>query len=230
MPRRSARSSRTTGFFLAFALAAAVASSPSLADGGPRAVAPDDPTAADLIRVLAPVAANGGIGPYRTRRVAVTQSGERLPIEVDRGRSVYLTVFFAGDTAVLTPVARSQLKALGEALSSTTLTPHRYLVAGHTDADGPALRNRDLSARRADAVRRYLVNTFGIRSDRLLVHGFGEQRPRASLARDPVNRRVEVALIVSAPAVADARRCDAPPGLCPAPFAAKQPVRTRTKL
>ena len=90
------------------------------------------------------------------------------------------------------------LAALGTALASPELAGASYLIAGHTDARGTASHNDDLSRRRAQAVRNYLIATFPINPDRLYVTGFG-----ARLLRSPqtpaaaINRRVEIALIVA---------------------------------
>lgn len=51
-------------------------------------------------------------------------------------------------------------------------------VAGHTDSDGAAAYNEELSARRAITVRDYLVNK-GIGEERLAVRGYGESQPIA---------------------------------------------------
>lgn len=65
-------------------------------------------------------------------------------------------------------------------------------VAGHTDSDGTAAYNLELSQRRALAVRSYLVNQ-GISSDRLAARGYGEEQPIAqenSPQAKAANRRV----------------------------------------
>jgi outer membrane protein OmpA-like peptidoglycan-associated protein len=68
-----------------------------------------------------------------------------------------------------------------------------FRVEGHTDSKGSATYNRNLSQRRADAVKDYLVSK-GVKSGRLSASGFGEDRPidtnRTSDGRAR-NRRVE---------------------------------------
>jgi len=69
----------------------------------------------------------------------------------------------------------------------------RLEIAAHTDAEGDAVINQKLSQRRADAVRRYLVQT-GVEPDRLEARGYGESQPLADNATDEgrrANRRVE---------------------------------------
>ncbi len=87
-------------------------------------------------------------------------------------------MFFAYDSARLTPEARIQLEPLGQALASRDLAGHGFLIAGHTDAAGAPAHNRRLSLARARAVRAHLVETYGIAPERLRVHGWGPTRPK----------------------------------------------------
>lgn len=67
-------------------------------------------------------------------------------------------------------------------------------VAGHTCNIGTDSYNMDLSRRRAEAVRHYLISK-GVSADRLTVRGYGESRPAASnatLEGRVMNRRVEL--------------------------------------
>jgi len=72
----------------------------------------------------------------------------------------------------------------------------RLRIEGHTDAIGDAAYNRDLSQRRADAVKAYLVARLPAVAARLKTQGFGPDRPIASNRSDEgreKNRRVELA-------------------------------------
>ncbi len=70
----------------------------------------------------------------------------------------------------------------------------RLLIVGHTDSDGTASRNADLSARRADAVAEYLIEA-GVDPDRLETEGRGEAEllvsPEVTQADKQRNRRIE---------------------------------------
>ena len=69
----------------------------------------------------------------------------------------------------------------------------RVRVEGHTDSTGPEKYNMDLSYRRAESVKNYLVGK-GIDANRLSVVGYGETKPLVSnktRAGRAVNRRVE---------------------------------------
>jgi len=68
------------------------------------------------------------------------------------------------------------------------------IIEGYTDSIGPEDHNRELSERRATAVRDFLVST-GINPRRTSVHGYGEEHPISSNDSENgrrENRRVEV--------------------------------------
>ena len=118
-------------------------------------------------------------------------------VTLNYNHTVDLAVFYEFDSAALTPQAKALLTDLGRALQSPKLANARFLIAGHTDAKGSKPYNQNLSERRAVEARRFLVENFGIRPDRLVVVGFGEDF-LADPARphDAINRRVEVTLLV----------------------------------
>ncbi len=67
-------------------------------------------------------------------------------------------------------------------------------IAGHTDNVGAAKFNEQLSQRRADAIKKYLTDKFGIDASRLSAKGYGLTKPIASNATKEgrqKNRRVE---------------------------------------
>jgi OOP family OmpA-OmpF porin len=69
----------------------------------------------------------------------------------------------------------------------------RIEIRGYTDSVGSWEYNLDLSQRRADAVRLYLVNS-GIASDRVVSKGYSEADPVASnktASGRAENRRIE---------------------------------------
>jgi outer membrane protein OmpA-like peptidoglycan-associated protein len=74
----------------------------------------------------------------------------------------------------------------------------QVLIIGHSDADGDAVNNQQLSKRRAELVKQIFVENFEVAADRLSTEGFGEARPIASNATPQgrrANRRVEVLIL-----------------------------------
>ena len=157
-----------------------------------------NPSANAIIRSLAPFADGN---PGRPAAPVAVSPGDGGPsLRVDPARSVDLTVFFAYDSARLTPEAQVQLEPLGKALQARELAGHGFLIAGHTDAAGGLGYNRRLSLARARSVKAHLVETYGIDPRRLRIHGWGPVRPKdPSQPFARINRRVEVSLIAPAP-------------------------------
>ena len=72
----------------------------------------------------------------------------------------------------------------------------RIMITGHTDADGAAGYNQELSEQRAARVVEVLVGS-GVERDQLSSQGFGEREPIApndSSANKAKNRRIEFVL------------------------------------
>jgi outer membrane protein OmpA-like peptidoglycan-associated protein len=116
--------------------------------------------------------------------------------EEARGRVITLSgsVLFASNQATLLPDARVRLDQVSEVLLTTRERP--ITVEGHTDSQGPSKHNLELSQRRADAVRDYIVQK-GYQADLVQAHGIGEERPiadNASAEGRANNRRVEIVI------------------------------------
>ena len=89
--------------------------------------------------------------------------------------------------------ALPQVTALGDALSSSDLKGRTFVVAGHTDAKGSEPYNQMLSERRAEAVKRFLREKYGIEAGNLVTVGYGKSQLKSPT--DPLadeNRRVQV--------------------------------------
>lgn len=88
-----------------------------------------------------------------------------------------------------------QLNEIGKALASTQMGDASFLVEGHTDNRGDIRRNQELSEQRAQAVKQFLMERFGIDQAKIVTQGFGYSRPKF-LNDTPEhmrqNRRVEV--------------------------------------
>ena len=157
-----------------------------------------------------PPAAPGAVDPASASTDAVSPPKvERYFSEPRRGLSVGernevaaiaqarpaidLTIYFDFNSAEVGPKAVPALVELGRALSSDALKGTRFLLAGHTDAKGGDAYNLKLSQRRAEAIKRYLVDQFRVDEQRLLAIGYGKEQPKN--AANPLadeNRRVQV--------------------------------------
>lgn len=106
-------------------------------------------------------------------------------------------VFFEFDSATLRPAAIAELNEAAALLNlHDELT--RVEVAGHTCDLGSASYNQGLSERRARAVRDHLVEQGEVSADRLVVRGYGEDRPKVpntSTENRQQNRRVELIVL-----------------------------------
>jgi outer membrane protein OmpA-like peptidoglycan-associated protein len=100
-------------------------------------------------------------------------------------------VNFESGSAALTP---DSYGILDEVIRSLQAYPEvRVEIRGHTDSQGPASFNLELSQRRAESVRQYLVNG-GTDPSRIVAIGVGEEEPVASNANPEgrlQNRRIE---------------------------------------
>jgi outer membrane protein OmpA-like peptidoglycan-associated protein len=112
-----------------------------------------------------------------------------------RGMVITLSgsVLFASNKSDLLPGAQAKLSEVANALTKED-NLSKIVVEGYTDSQGGASFNQDLSQRRAQSVRDYLV-TRGMASDRITSQGFGLNNPIADNATAEGranNRRVEI--------------------------------------
>ena len=113
--------------------------------------------------------------------------------ETKEAPSIDLEIFFDYKSAEVTPKAVAVLTPLGRALADPRLADNSFLIAGHTDAKGGADYNLELSQRRAESVRQFLIANFNVDAKKLIAKGYGFQHLRNP--KDPfaaVNRRVQI--------------------------------------
>ena len=128
------------------------------------------------------------LGPIR-----IAEGGRDLYDKLaEDGRVATQGILFAVNSSVIRPESTPTLEEIG-----TMLQEHedlRIRIEGHTDATGDDAFNQTLSEERAGAVRRFLVDTYGIDKSRLESQGFGESSPvdtNDTPEGQQTNRRVE---------------------------------------
>jgi len=145
--------------------------------------------------------AGGAVGGYmdlQEKKLRERLAGTGVSVRRE-GDEIYLqmpgNVTFATD--------RAEIRAdFYDVLNSVALVLEEYdktiiEVTGHTDSTGSDAYNQQLSEARAASVASYLVAQ-GIRSERVVIHGFGERFPiadNATPAGRQENRRVELRLV-----------------------------------
>ena len=131
----------------------------------------------------------------RNRKTRSLSTGEREQIaEIAATKpKIDLDIQFDYNSADIRSSSVAAVQELGKALSNPVLRGSTFVVEGHTDAIGGDAYNQDLSERRADTIKRYLIDKFGIAGTDLVTVGYGKSRPKDPNApMDPINRRVEV--------------------------------------
>jgi outer membrane protein OmpA-like peptidoglycan-associated protein len=113
---------------------------------------------------------------------------------------------FQYDSSDLQPSAIAQLQKLGTLIQRNPKAT--FTVEGYTDSFGPPDYNLDLSQRRAEGVKEYLVNVMRINPAQIETHGYGQAKfivapnpngidSPAEIARQQPNRRVEIVVHTS---------------------------------
>jgi outer membrane protein OmpA-like peptidoglycan-associated protein len=120
--------------------------------------------------------------------------GKKIETDLQKsGRSEVYGLYFDFDSATIRAASEPVLTEIADALKQNP--DWKLSIEGHTDNIGGDAHNLDLSQRRAEAVKKALVDRYAISADRLSTAGFGASRPKAT--NDTIegrarNRRVEL--------------------------------------
>lgn len=123
----------------------------------------------------------------RQKLASVANDKPTIDIEID----------FAYNSAEIGRAAARSVTALGQALSSPQLASSTFVLAGHTDAKGSDPFNQDLSERRAESVKQYLIERYKLPAANLISVGYGKTKLKNT--NNPFaaeNRRVQVINLV----------------------------------
>lgn len=129
----------------------------------------------------------------RSTRSLSTGEREQIATIVKDKPKIDLEINFDYNSDRISAKSLPSVQALGRALANPDLKGSTFILAGHTDAAGGDAYNQDLSERRADSIKRYLVEKASIPAADLVAVGYGKTKlkdPANPLAE--VNRRVQV--------------------------------------
>ena len=135
------------------------------------------------------------LNTVRNRSTRSLSTGEREQIaELAATKpKIDLEIQFDYNSADIAKTSMASVQALGKALSDPALKGSTFVVAGHTDATGGEEYNQGLSERRADTIKKYLMQNYGLNGTDLVTVGYGETKLKDTAnGADPINRRVQV--------------------------------------
>jgi OOP family OmpA-OmpF porin len=116
--------------------------------------------------------------PNTPRGLAVDNRGCPIPITKGKKVSIELLVKFDFDKAVVKSEYNGHLQAVASFMKTYPNTTVQ--LEGYTDNIGTEAYNLSLSVRRAESVKAYLVEKFGIAGSRLTTKGYGVAQPVAT--------------------------------------------------
>lgn len=129
----------------------------------------------------------------------VDKFGCKFVLSLTQTESIKLEINFATNSDVIPASYSGELDKVAAFLSKHDNV--NAVIEGHADSRGDAAYNKDLSQRRAGAVKNALSKNYGIAASRLSASGYGEERPVASNDNEEgrkANRRV-VAVVQTGP-------------------------------
>src|SRR6201995_5878100 len=128
----------------------------------------------------------------RTRGLNLNEREELAAIAKDKP-NIDLEITFDYDSADISSKSLGAVQTLGRALTNPELKGSTFVVGGQTAASGGEAYNQELSERRADSIKKYLIDNYHISSADLVTVGYGKSKlkdPNQPMAE--ANRRVQV--------------------------------------
>jgi len=114
--------------------------------------------------------------PMLMRGFRFAEGGKTLKQQLDEtGRIITHGILFDSGSDRIKAESFKTLADIGQLLNENPAL--RLSIEGHTDSDGAEDYNLDLSQRRANSVRTYLMETYKIDAGRLETKGLGETMP-----------------------------------------------------
>lgn len=110
--------------------------------------------------------------------VAFKVDATGCPIMLSEAVEIQMDVKFANNSSIVTPNNFAEIQKVSDFMKQFDKTI--VTVEGHTDSSGSDDYNKLLSQKRADSVRKVLINEFKIDASRVKATGFGESKPVAT--------------------------------------------------
>ena len=143
------------------------------------------------VRAEAPAAAAVVTGEQKKEAAAAAVVSKEM---FEKGRAT-IKIKFDFDKADVKPAFNKEIKKFADVMKN--YPDLKVVIEGHTDRTGKKAYNQKLSEKRANSVKSYMTEKFGIEESRLTARGYGESKPIVSnktKAGRRKNRRVEAAV------------------------------------
>ena len=156
------------------------------------------PKAQELADIMFPESSTGEVNGELTRSLKfirkkdISEDPSVNTINSKSGDTVGMMIQFDFDSFTVKPESYPYLDEIGKLMNMENLTEKKIVIEGHTDAVGNEAYNLNLSANRAVAVKKYLMENHQIAPDRLQISGKGELELLPGIQPDDSkNRRVQ---------------------------------------
>jgi NitT/TauT family transport system substrate-binding protein len=136
---------------------------------------------------------------YKSQKVEESFAFKDKPKLTDRAIvNKSLSIHFTTGSDEIMPGSYFTLDSLGETMLAFGST---YLkIEGNTDSRGQEVANKTLSQKRAEAVKKYLVQNFAIPEERFVTEGKGSANPLAANTTEDgraLNRRTDIKVVLN---------------------------------
>jgi OmpA-OmpF porin, OOP family len=143
---------------------------------------PDTPTGVKVDKNGCPLDSDNDGVPDYLDKCADTPKGAKIdkdgcPVKLAEKVSIALQIQFDSGKTDIKPQYNEQIKKVADFMVAYPDTS--AVIEGHTDNVGKEASNLRLSTKRAESVRTYLINKFGVAPGRLTAKGFGSSKPVA---------------------------------------------------
>lgn len=122
----------------------------------------------------------------------IATNAPQVKNDIAKGKFITANILFDTNSDAIKPQSFSILKEIAETLKANPTM--KVKIVGHTDSDGEAKSNLELSQRRAEAVKNVLSGAFGVDVFQYITEGKGESVPlnkNTNASEKAQNRRVE---------------------------------------